>query len=134
MEKLIHTAITHRLVLKFRYRGIPRTAHPYACGVNDEGVHLVVAWQLQGRWGDPPGWRIYNVDRLVGVRSTGARFPWEAVNLNWARLYLPSFHLQIQPEVPGDAPPPPPPRAASRSTRLRTPWSLHSRPADCEVE
>ncbi|MBN9476174.1 MAG: hypothetical protein ABS43_20235 [Bordetella sp. SCN 67-23] len=71
---LLSAAIAVRSELQFHYHGATRVAHPHCLGATTDGTLIVIAWQLDGRSGDPPGWRLYNADKMNRLVRTGQRF------------------------------------------------------------
>lgn len=69
-------AIRERAVVEFSYDDGMRIAEPHCHGRNKNGTEVLRAYQTGGysRSGNPLGWRLYDVDKIVGLRRTGASF------------------------------------------------------------
>ncbi|VCU69322.1 hypothetical protein PIGHUM_01383 [Pigmentiphaga humi] len=73
-DALLSAAIAIRSELQFRYHGADRVAHPHSLGATSDGTLVVIGWQMAGRPGDPPGWRLYSVEKMNRLARTGRRF------------------------------------------------------------
>ncbi|MDX3904524.1 MAG: hypothetical protein QHC78_02390 [Pigmentiphaga sp.] len=115
---LLSAAIAVRSELQFHYHGATRIAHPHSLGTTTDGTVVVIAWQLDGRPGDPPGWRLYNAHKMNRLARTGRRFdplpapPYKLSGLIKTRLGSPS-------DVPDNLIHLPPLVAQQRKTRTR---------------
>ncbi|OVZ57562.1 hypothetical protein CDO44_17540 [Pigmentiphaga sp. NML080357] len=92
---LLSAAIALRSELQFHYNGATRIAHLHSIGSTTDGTLIVIAWQLDGRAGDPPGWRLYNAEKMNRLARTGRRFD---------PLPAPPYKLSGLIKAPVDAP------------------------------
>lgn len=114
---LLSAAIAIRSELQFHYHGATRVAHPHSLGTTTDGTLIVIAWQLDGRAGDPPGWRLYNVDKMHRIVRTGRRFdPLPSPPYKLAGLIRKPY------ESPCDDGPFPLPPLITQQRRTRTRW------------
>jgi hypothetical protein len=69
-------AIRDRSVIEFSYDGGLRIVEPHCHGRNKNGTQVVRAFQTDGysKSGNSSGWRLFDVDKIVGLRRTGASF------------------------------------------------------------
>lgn len=74
-EMVLHDAIDHRRVVRFRYDGLERVVEPHVLGTRD-GRLQVLTWQLGGASssGRLPAWRLFFVDDLLDLELTEDRF------------------------------------------------------------
>lgn len=77
MNASICEAISNREALSFYYDGGSRTAEPHCHGVSRDGNELLRAYQTGGysSSGNPVGWKLFRVDGMSSVASTGDVFP-----------------------------------------------------------
>jgi predicted DNA-binding transcriptional regulator YafY len=74
MNNTIVSAIQNKQLLSFQYDNVTRTVEPHTYGRDKKGNDVVSAWQLSGKSGDPPAWRLYEVSRLAGLRVLPQHF------------------------------------------------------------
>lgn len=72
----IEQAIKEHHVLEFTYKGFRRIVEPHTYGVDTKGHRALRAFQIGGgsSSGSAPGWKLFHVDDMNGVRTTGQRF------------------------------------------------------------
>lgn len=76
MSDSVCDAIRERSVIRLSYDGGMRVVEPHCHGRNKNGTELVRAYQTDGysKSGNSSGWRLFDVDKIVGLRRTGAKF------------------------------------------------------------
>lgn len=76
MNSVICDAIRIRTVVQFTYSGSSRTAEPHCHGFSKAGHEVLRAYQTGGtsRSGVSVGWKLFEVRKMSGIRSTGQRF------------------------------------------------------------
>lgn len=76
MNSAICEAIRHRQVIQFNYSGSLRAVEPHCHGFSTAGREVLRAYQTDGssRSGSPVGWKLFEVSKISGVRSTGQTF------------------------------------------------------------
>lgn len=71
----IHRAIIGRKVVGFSYYGTFRIVEPYCLGVSRAGRIVLRAYQISGGGSETDsGWRLFDVGKATGFRSTGKKF------------------------------------------------------------
>ena len=64
LDKLLHTAIKTKHLLRFKYKDNERIAEPHDYGVQN-GIVRLSCWQVGGRSSSRiPGWRMVDVDGM----------------------------------------------------------------------
>jgi hypothetical protein len=65
----IALAIRNRRLLRFRYRGHPRTVEPHILGDTAKGDRALSAYQVSGgsQSGQHAGWKLFYVDEIVSL-------------------------------------------------------------------
>jgi hypothetical protein len=76
MNQSIVTAINNRYVLSIFYDGGTRIIEPHCYGISTEGNELLRAFQVNGysNSGNPIGWKLFRVDNIMSMESTGDTF------------------------------------------------------------
>jgi hypothetical protein len=69
-------AIRNRKVISFRYQGLQRKAHPYACGLTKDRNPALRGFQVDGqsRSGPIPDGRLFLLRNIVDFRITDESF------------------------------------------------------------
>ncbi len=72
----IEQAIKGHQMLEFTYKGFRRIVEPHTYGVDTKGHRALRAYQVGGgsASGSGPGWKLFHVDDMSGIRTTGQRF------------------------------------------------------------
>lgn len=72
----LREAIEKLQVIIFNYSGSDRIVQPYVFGLSSEGNPLLRGYQLQGesRSGKGPGWRVFQVRKMISVDLYGEWF------------------------------------------------------------
>jgi len=72
----ICNAIKNREIIQFYYDGGIRIVEPFCCGVNKKGNLVLRGYQIGGysSSGNPIGWKLFKVDEMYNVSTTGLKF------------------------------------------------------------
>ncbi|MBB3229105.1 putative DNA-binding transcriptional regulator YafY [Luteibacter sp. Sphag1AF] len=72
----ISLAIAQHRLLIFTYDGTERIVEPHIYGVDARGEPLLSAYQVEGgsRSGQPAGWRLFRMDKMIGLRVLDQHF------------------------------------------------------------
>ena len=74
LDKLIHSAIEDKHLLRFKYKDNERIAEPHDYGIQN-GVVRLLCWQVGGRSGGHiPGWRLIDVVDMENGEMLDRRF------------------------------------------------------------
>jgi predicted DNA-binding transcriptional regulator YafY len=74
MDSTILTAIRDRMLLEFSYDGWHRVVEPHTYGVNRKKHEVLSAWQLSGKPGNEPDWRLFEIKRIENLRIGNKSF------------------------------------------------------------
>lgn len=76
MNTQICAAIKSRAVVEFYYDDGKRRAEPHCHGISMAGKEVLRAYQTAGfsESGQPVGWKLFEVTKIIGFRQTGATF------------------------------------------------------------
>ena len=97
-KTLICEAIQKRLLLEFRYGGLPRVVEPYALGVSTRGVEVLRAIQVGGS-SNSGGFgygKLWTVEQITALRITTETFPADDPNYNPEDSAMKSIHCRIE--------------------------------------
>jgi hypothetical protein len=74
--QLIRKAIEENQAIRFTYDDFDRVVNPYVLGLSSEGNPLMRGYQTEGVSvsGKGPGWRVYQVRKMVAVELYGEWF------------------------------------------------------------
>jgi hypothetical protein len=98
-KTIICDAIRQRLLLEFRYRGLPRVVEPYAHGISTRGVEVLRAIQVGGQ-SNSGGFgygKLWTVADITALRITTEPFPADDPNYNPNDSGMQSIHCRIEP-------------------------------------
>ena len=70
-QSVICGAIQSKRVLRFSYRGQPRSVEPHILGHDREGDLILNGWQQSG---SRPDWRNFHVAKISGLTTTETTF------------------------------------------------------------
>ncbi len=76
MNQIIISAIEHKTLLRFQYKGHQRLVEPHAYGVDADGQSKLRCYQIAGGSAsfDPTNWKILNVSDIVMLQRTDQQF------------------------------------------------------------
>jgi hypothetical protein len=95
---IICEAIRKRLLLEFRYGGLPRVVEPYAHGTSARGVEVLRAVQVGGS-SNSGGFgygKLWTVDEITALRIMTESFPADDPNYNPEDCGMKSIHCRIE--------------------------------------
>jgi len=101
MEGLICRAIRHRKVISFAYADNKGSIHtrlvePYAHGITRQGNEALRGYQIGGTSESAiPGWKIFLVERMAGLRVTEQSFAGTAPGYAHGDKDLNPIHCRI---------------------------------------
>lgn len=74
--EVVREALRERRVVTFTYKGRERVAEPHALGKAGDDRPALLAWQTagDGNTEPPPGWRVFVLAEISGLKATGATF------------------------------------------------------------
>src|SRR4026209_1977469 len=91
-------AIRKRLLLEFRYGGLPRVVEPYAHGISTRGTEVLRAVQVGGS-SNSGGFgygKLWTVEEITALRITTESSPAAAPNNTPADRGIKSTHCRIE--------------------------------------
>jgi hypothetical protein len=97
---IICDAIRKRLLLEFRYGGLPRVVEPYAHGISTRGVEVLRAVQVGGA-SNSGGFgygKLWALEEITALRITAETFPADDPNYNPDDSAMQSIHCRIESE------------------------------------
>ena len=73
---VLRQALKEKRVVGFIYHGHARTVEPHALGKGSEDKPVLLAWQTAGgsQTEPPPGWRVFQLAEIEGVKLTDTIF------------------------------------------------------------
>jgi len=95
---IICDAIRKRLLLEFRYRGLPRVVEPYAHGISTRGDEVLRAVQVGGS-SNSGGFgfgKLWTVADITALRITTETFPADDPNYDPNDSGMTSIHCRIE--------------------------------------
>jgi hypothetical protein len=95
---LICEAIRKRLLLEFRYGGLPRVVEPYAHGTSTRGTEVLRAVQVGGS-SNSGGFgygKLWALEEITALRITAETFPADDPNYNPEDSGMTSIHCRIE--------------------------------------
>jgi hypothetical protein len=95
---IICEAIRKRLLLEFRYGGLPRVVEPYAHGISTRGTEVLRAVQVGGS-SNSGGFgykKLWALEEITALRITGETFPADDPNYNPEDSDMQSIHCRIE--------------------------------------
>lgn len=95
---IICDAIRKRLLLEFRYGGLPRVVEPYALGVSKRGVEVLRAVQVGGS-SNSGGFgfgKLWTVEEISALRVMTETFPGDDPNYDPNDSAMQSIHCRIE--------------------------------------
>jgi hypothetical protein len=95
---IICEAIRKRLLLEFRYGGLPRVVEPYCHGVSARGVEVLRAVQVGGS-SNSGGFgygKLWTVEQITALRITAETFPADDPNYDPEDSGMNSIHCRIE--------------------------------------
>jgi hypothetical protein len=99
-KDIICDAIRKRLLLEFRYRGLPRVVEPYVHGVSTRGVEVLRAVQVGGS-SNSGGFgygKLWTVTDITALRVMTESFPADDPNYDPNDSGMQSIHCRIERE------------------------------------
>jgi hypothetical protein len=99
-KTIICDAIRKRLLLEFRYGGLPRVVEPYCHGISTRGVEVLRAVQVGGS-SNSGGFgygKLWVVEDITALRITTETFPADDPNYNPDDSGMQSIHCRIERE------------------------------------
>jgi hypothetical protein len=96
-KDIICDAIRKRLLLEFRYRGLPRVVEPYVHGVSTRGVEVLRAVQVGGS-SNSGGFgygKLWTVADITALRVTTESFPADDPNYDPNDSGMQRIHCRI---------------------------------------
>jgi hypothetical protein len=103
-KTIICDAIRQRLLLEFRYRGLPRVVEPYLHGISTRGVEVLRAIQVGGQ-SNSGGFgygKLWTVADITALRITTETFPADDPNYDPNDSGMQSIHCRIEREPAPD--------------------------------
>ena len=99
-KTIICDAIRKRLLLEFRYGGLPRVVEPYAHGTSARGVEVLRAVQVGGssNSGSFGFGKLWSVDDITALRITTEAFPADDPNYDPNDSDMQTIHCCIERE------------------------------------
>jgi hypothetical protein len=99
-KTIICDAIRQRLLLEFRYGGLPRVVEPYVHGVSTRGVEVLRAVQVGGssNSGSFGFGKLWTVDEISALRITAETFPADDPNYDPNDSGMQTIHCCIERE------------------------------------
>jgi hypothetical protein len=99
-KAIICDAIRKRLLLEFRYGGLPRVVEPYAHGTSKRGVEVLRAVQVGGasNSGSFGFGKLWSVDDITALRITTEAFPADDPNYDPNDSDMQTIHCCIERE------------------------------------
>ena len=97
-KTIICEAIRKRLLLEFRYGGLPRVVEPYAYGVSTRGEEVLRAIQVGGS-SNSGGFgygKLWTVEQITALRITNETFPADDPNYNPEDSAMKSIHCCVE--------------------------------------
>jgi hypothetical protein len=95
---IICEAIRKRLLLEFRYGGLPRVVEPYCHGVSTRGVEVLRAVQVGGS-SNSGGFgygKLWAVEQITALHITTETFPADDPNYNPEDSGMQTIHCRIE--------------------------------------
>ena len=95
---IICEAIRKRLLLEFRYGGLPRVVEPYVLGTSTRGTEVLRAVQVGGS-SNSGGFgygKLWAVEEITALRITTETFPADDPNYNPDDSGMQSIHCRIE--------------------------------------
>ena len=95
---IICEAIRKRLLLEFRYGGLPRVVEPYAHGISPRGTEVLRAVQVGGS-SNSGGFgygKLWALEEITALRITAETFPADDPNYNPEDSGMTSIHCRIE--------------------------------------
>jgi hypothetical protein len=95
---IICEAIRKRLLLEFRYNGLPRVVEPYCHGTSTRGVEVLRAVQVGGS-SNSGGFgygKLWTVAEITALRLTTETFPADDPNYHPDDSDINSIHCRIE--------------------------------------
>jgi hypothetical protein len=95
---LICEAIRKKLLLEFRYGGLPRVVEPYVNGISNRGTEVLRAVQVGGS-SNSGGFgygKLWTVDEITALRITTESFPADDPNYDPEDSGMKSIHCRIE--------------------------------------
>ena len=74
MNPTINNAIKEKKLLTFSYKGVLRTVEPHTFGMDKKNNLVLSAWQLKGKPGDTPDWRLYLHGNIIFLQALSTTF------------------------------------------------------------
>jgi hypothetical protein len=97
-RSIICEAIQKRLLLEFRYGGLPRVVQPYAHGISTRGTEVLRAVQVGGS-SNSGGFgygKLWALEEITALRITTETFPADDPNYNPDDSGMQSIHCRIE--------------------------------------
>jgi hypothetical protein len=95
---LICEAIRKKLLLEFRYGGLPRVVEPYAHGISTRGTEVLRAVQVGGS-SNSGGFgygKLWAVDEITALRIMTESFPADDPNYNPEDSGMQNIHCRVE--------------------------------------
>lgn len=91
-------AVLGKAVLEFEYEGIPRVVEPHYYGLTRKDNQAIRGYQAN--WGgvrtQEPGWRIFTLDKVVGLRVSSAHFDRTRPEYNAADSQMNGYFARLE--------------------------------------
>lgn len=73
---VLRQALKEKQVVVFTYHGYARTVEPHALGRGADDKPVLLGWQISGGSSSepPPGWRVFLLAEIAGLKRTDATF------------------------------------------------------------
>jgi hypothetical protein len=99
-RSIICDAIRQRLLLEFRYGGLPRVVEPYCHGISTRGVEVLRAVQVGGssNSGSFGFGKLWTVADITALRITTETFPADDPHYDPNDSVMQSIHCRIERE------------------------------------
>jgi hypothetical protein len=97
-KKIICDAIRKRLLLEFRYGGLPRVVRPYCHGISNRGIEVLRAVQVGGS-SNSGGFgfgKLWTVDEITALRIMSETFPADDPNYDPNDSGMQTIHCCIE--------------------------------------
>ncbi len=95
---MLREALRTRSVVTFNYKGQERTAEPHALGKAGDDKPALLAWQTSGgsNTEPPPGWRVFIVAEIAGLKVTEKKFEKPRADYNAKARGLKSVETDVR--------------------------------------
>ena len=97
MNPAICAAIRARAIVRFTYNGGNRTVEPHCHGVSRADKEVLRGYQTGGASssGEPVGWKLFEVDLIVGFGQTDSTFSSNRPDYNPNDKHMKEVHCNV---------------------------------------